>query len=175
VSFSFKAAGVAGMLLKKPDASSARRAVFLCMVPLKMHVARLTDLPAAAARLQAAIAESGCQVVAFEGEMGAGKTTLIRALAAALGVTDDVSSPTFALVNEYHDGHDQPVYHFDFYRIDSIEEAERIGAAEYLDSGYLCLVEWPARVAALLPVPYLEVRVTVLPEDAREIELTIIH
>jgi tRNA threonylcarbamoyladenosine biosynthesis protein TsaE len=67
------------------------------------------------------------------------------------------------------------VYHFDFYRIDSIEEAERIGATEYLDSGYLCLVEWPARVAALLPVPHLEVRVTVQPDEAREIELTIIN
>ena len=145
------------------------------MIPDRFSVAGLADLPAAARRLHAAIADSGCTVVAFEGEMGAGKTTLIRALAATLGVADDVSSPTFALVNEYRDGRDQPVYHFDFYRIDSLEEAERIGATEYLDSGYLCLVEWPARVAALLPVPHLEVRVTAQPDDAREIELTIIH
>ena len=145
------------------------------MLPLPFAVPSLATLPDAALRLRAAIAESGCSVVTFEGEMGAGKTTLIRTLAAALGVTDDVSSPTFALVNEYRDGRDQPVYHFDFYRIDSIEEAERIGATEYLDSGYLCLVEWPARVAALLPVPHLEVRVTVQPDEAREIELTIIN
>jgi tRNA threonylcarbamoyladenosine biosynthesis protein TsaE len=145
------------------------------MLPLNFTVPTLTALPAAAIRLQAAITEAGLSVVAFEGEMGAGKTTLIRALATALGVADDVSSPTFALVNEYRDGHDRPVYHFDFYRIDSIEEAERIGATEYLDSGYLCLVEWPARVAALLPVPHLEVRVTVLPDEARKIELTIIN
>ncbi len=145
------------------------------MVSLTISAASLADLPAAAARLQAAIVESGCPVVAFEGEMGAGKTTLIRALAATLGVADDVSSPTFALVNEYRDGRDRPVYHFDFYRIDSIEEAERIGAVEYFDSGYLCLVEWPARVAALLPVPHLEVRVTALPDDVREIEATIIQ
>ncbi len=107
--------------------------------------------------------------------MGAGKTTLIRALATALAVADDVSSPTFALVNEYRDGRGQPVYHFDFYRIDSVEEAERMGAAEYLDSGYLCLVEWPARVAALLPVPRLEVRLNVLGGGAREIQLKIIN
>lgn len=145
------------------------------MHPLTLTVSSLAGLPAAAAQLQAAIAEAGCPVVAFEGEMGAGKTTLIRALAAALGVGDDVSSPTFALVNEYRDGRDQPVYHFDFYRIDSIGEAERMGAAEYLDSGYLCLVEWPGRVAALLPVPYLEVRVLLLPDETREIALKIIN
>ena len=133
----------------------------------------LAELPAAAALLRTAIAEAGCPVVAFEGEMGAGKTTLIRALCAALGVADDVSSPTFALVNEYRDGRDQPIYHFDFYRIDSVEEAERIGASEYFDSGYLCLVEWPARVAALLPLPYLEVQITVQPDESRVIEFTI--
>ena len=133
----------------------------------------LADLPAAAAQLRTAIADAGCPVVAFEGEMGAGKTTVIRALCAALGVADDVSSPTFALVNEYRDGRDQPVYHFDFYRVDSEEEAERIGASEYFDSGYLCLVEWPVRVAGLLPLPYLEVRVSVQPDESREIELKI--
>jgi tRNA threonylcarbamoyladenosine biosynthesis protein TsaE len=144
------------------------------MLPFTIPVPSFADLPAAAAQVQAALAESSCSVVAFEGEMGAGKTTLIRALAAVLGVVDDVSSPTFALVNEYRDGRDRPIYHFDFYRIDSIDEAERIGAAEYLDSGYLCLVEWPARVAVLLPEPRLEVRIAVLSAEAREIELKII-
>lgn len=105
--------------------------------------------------------------------MGAGKTTLIRALAATLGVDDDVSSPTFSLVNEYRDPHNRPVYHFDFYRIESIDEAERLGAAEYLDSGYLCLVEWPTRVAALLPLPHLEVAISVAPDESREIQLKI--
>lgn len=145
------------------------------MLPLNIAVPTLADLPAAARRVQAAIDESRCSVVAFEGEMGAGKTTLIRALAATLGVADDVSSPTFALVNEYRDGHSRPVYHFDFYRIDSVEEAERLGAAEYFDSGYLCLVEWPARVTPLLPFPHLEVRLNVLSREAREIELKIIN
>ena len=145
------------------------------MFPKIIPVAGLADLPATAAQLQAAIAESGCTVVAFEGEMGAGKTTLIRALAATLGISDDVSSPTFALVNEYRDGQGKPVYHFDFYRIESLDEAERMGAAEYLDSGYLCLVEWPARVAALLPAPRLEVRIEALSAESREIELKIIN
>ncbi|GAC1367757.1 MAG: tRNA (adenosine(37)-N6)-threonylcarbamoyltransferase complex ATPase subunit type 1 TsaE [Hymenobacter sp.] len=147
---------------------------FRHMLPLTIAVPHLVDLPVAALRLQVALAESGCSVVAFAGEMGAGKTTLIRALAAALGVADDVSSPTFALVNEYRDGRDRPVYHFDFYRIDSVDEAERMGAAEYLDSGYLCLVEWPARVTPLLPAPRLEVRLDVLPDGGRTMHITII-
>lgn len=138
-----------------------------------ISIPSLAALPAAARQLHQRIADSGCSVVAFEGEMGAGKTTLIRALAAELGVADDVSSPTFALVNEYRDDHDKPVYHFDFYRIDSPEEAERMGAAEYFDSGYLCLVEWPARVARLLPLPYLEVNVVVLPNESREVRFVI--
>ena len=143
------------------------------MLPSTIALPTLAELPTAAAQLRAAIAEAACPVVAFEGGMGAGKTTLIRALCAALGVADDVSSPTFALVNEYRNGRDQPVYHFDFYRIDSENEAERIGASEYFDSGYLCLVEWPARVAGLLPLPYLEVRLTVQPDESRVIELII--
>jgi tRNA threonylcarbamoyladenosine biosynthesis protein TsaE len=139
-----------------------------------IQLASLAGLPAAATRLRDLIAEAACPVVAFEGEMGAGKTTLIRALCGALGVADDVSSPTFSLVNEYRDQLDRPVYHFDFYRIDSLDEAERIGAAEYFDSGYLCLVEWPARVAPLLPRPYLEVSIQVQPDESRTIELKII-
>ncbi|MBO2030937.1 tRNA (adenosine(37)-N6)-threonylcarbamoyltransferase complex ATPase subunit type 1 TsaE [Siccationidurans ginsengisoli] len=126
----------------------------------------------AAQQLAAAIAESGRSVVAFEGEMGAGKTTLIRALCAALGVEDDVSSPTFALVNEYRDGRGQPIYHFDFYRVDSEEEAARLGAAEYFDSGYLCLVEWPSRVASLLPPQRLLVELTVTGPESRQLSIT---
>ena len=145
------------------------------MLPTSIALPTLAELPAAAAQLLAALTEAACPVVAFEGEMGAGKTTLIRAFCAALVVVDDVTSPTFALVNEYRNGRDQPVYHFDFYRIDSENEAERIGASEYFDSGYLCLVEWPARVAGLLPLPYLEVRLTVQPDESRTVELKIIN
>jgi tRNA threonylcarbamoyladenosine biosynthesis protein TsaE len=142
---------------------------------MQIELPNLAALPAAAATLAMAIAESGHSVVAFEGEMGAGKTTLIRALGQVLGVADDVSSPTFALVNEYRDGRGRPVYHFDFYRVDSEEEAARLGAAEYFDSGYLCLVEWPARVAGLLPPAYLQVALTVTGSETREIQLSSIN
>ena len=145
------------------------------MLSVQLSVPALAALPAAAQQLAAAIAASGCPVVALVGEMGAGKTTLVRALGATLGITDDISSPTFGLVHEYRDGRGAPVYHFDFYRIDSVDEAARIGAAEYFDSGYLCLVEWPDHVAALLPVPRLELTLTPTGPEAREIELKIIN
>ena len=145
------------------------------MLSVQLSVPALAALPAAAQQLAAAIVASGCPVVALVGEMGAGKTTLVRALGATLGIIDDISSPTFGLVHEYRDGRGAPVYHFDFYRIDSVEEATRIGAAEYFDSGYLCLVEWPDRVAALLPVPRLELTLTPTGPEAREIELKIIN
>ena len=145
----------------------------ICLMTIT--IPNLAALPATAQQLATAIAESGHSVVAFEGEMGAGKTTLIRALGAVLGVADDVSSPTFALVNEYRDGRGQPVYHFDFYRVDSEAEAARLGAAEYFDSGYLCLVEWPARVAGLLPPAYLQVALAVTGPETRELQLSIIN
>ncbi len=145
------------------------------MLPAQLSVATLADLPAAARQLATAITASGCTVVAFEGGMGAGKTTLIRALGAALGIEDAVSSPTFALVNEYRDGRGAPVYHFDFYRVDSVDEAARMGAPEYFDSGYLCLIEWPARVEALLPAPRLEITVIPTGPESRKIELKIIN
>ena len=141
------------------------------MLPTTLEIPTLAAVPAAAQQLAAAIAASGQTVVAFEGEMGAGKTTLIRALCAALGVQDDVSSPTFALVNEYRSGLGQPIYHFDFYRVDSEEEAARLGAAEYFDSGYLCLVEWPSRVAGLLPPQRLLVELAVTGPESRELSI----
>ena len=136
-------------------------------------VLSLAALPDAARQVAAVLARTNLLIVALEGEMGAGKTTFVRALAAALGVADDVSSPTFSLVNEYRDGRNQPVYHFDFYRIESLDEAERIGASEYFDSGYLCLIEWPGRVAELLPKPYLEITVSVAGDESREICLIV--
>jgi len=143
------------------------------MTTFTIEIPNLAALPTAAQQLATAIAESGQALVAFEGEMGAGKTTLIRALCAELGVPDEVSSPTFALVNEYRDGRGQPIYHFDFYRIDSEEEAARLGTAEYFDSGYLCLVEWPSRVAGLLPPQHLLVELAATGPESRQIQLSI--
>ena len=90
-------------------------------------------------------------VICFKGEMGAGKTTLIQSLCAALAVEDVVSSPTFSLINEYQNKAGKSIYHFDCYRIDSEEEALDFGAEEYLYSGNLCLIEWAENIASLLP------------------------
>jgi tRNA threonylcarbamoyladenosine biosynthesis protein TsaE len=139
---------------------------------MTIDIPTLAALPSAAQQLATTIVVSGHTVVALEGEMGAGKTTLIRALGAVLGVADDVSSPTFALVNEYRSKEGEPIYHFDFYRIDSEEEAVRLGVAEYFDSGYLCLVEWPARVAGLLPPAHLQVNVVVTGSESRQLFIT---
>ena len=136
---------------------------------LDILIPSLADLPEAAEKLKAAL--GGQTIILFEGEMGAGKTTFIKALCHSLGVADDVSSPTFALVNEYRNAADQPVYHFDFYRIDRVEEAVGIGAQEYFDSGYLCLIEWPSRVEAILPPNRLLVTFAVTGPESRLLRL----
>jgi len=114
----------------------------------RMRMDRLEDLPGCA-RAIAEVMTGG--VWALKGEMGAGKTTLVSALCALWGVEDAVSSPTFSLVNEYLTAAGDPVYHFDFYRIASEEEAMDMGVDEYFSSGALCLVEWPGRIPGLLP------------------------
>lgn len=91
------------------------------------------------------------QVVAFYGKMGVGKTTFIKALCEEMGVDDVVTSPTFALVNEYTNGHGEPIYHFDFYRIKKLEEVYDMGYEDYFYSGNLCLIEWPELIEDLLP------------------------
>lgn len=110
-------------------------------------------------------------VVAFRGEMGAGKTTLIREIAAVLGATDTVTSPTFAIVNQYKEANNRRIYHFDFYRIDDIREAYDFGYEEYFYSGDLCLVEWPEKIEQLLPENVMTVRITVDSDTARTFEI----
>ncbi len=135
-----------------------------------LTIPSLAALPAAAAQLRATLSDH--TIILFEGEMGAGKTTLIKALCESLGVpAAEVSSPTFALVNEYRAARDQPIYHFDFYRLHTSAEAVAMGALEYFDSGYLCLVEWPSRVADLLPPNHLLVTLTVTGPASRELTL----
>ena len=90
------------------------------------------------------------KVILFKGEMGVGKTTLIKCLCAEIGVEDRITSPTFSLVNEYASPNG-PVYHFDLYRLNNVEELYDIGYEEYLYSGYLCLVEWPEKAMDLMP------------------------
>ena len=118
--------------------------------PTTCRAATLAHLPAAAAWLLAHL--GGRTVVLLEGEMGAGKTTFVRALAAALGVTDAVSSPTYGLVHEYRTATGGALYHFDLYRLRSAREVVDLGIFDYLDApGALSVLEWPERLAELLP------------------------
>lgn len=115
------------------------------------------------------------EVVTFEGDLGAGKTTLIKALCKALGVHDMVSSPTFALVNEYEATNLGPrtrVYHIDLYRLEAEEEAIRAGIEDHLYSGDLCLVEWPQRAWGIIPDHALRVILTSPDIDHRHISVT---
>ena len=114
---------------------------------------------------------SDCPVWCFKGEMGAGKTTLIKSICDQLGVSDSMSSPTFSIVNEYQDKSQQSVYHFDFYRIKDLDEAREIGVEEYFYSGDFCFVEWPELVEPLLPENRIEILITLVDENRREINL----
>lgn len=110
-------------------------------------------------------------VVVFRGEMGAGKTTLIRKIVAAMGSADTVTSPTFAIVNQYRGTNDRPIYHFDFYRIEDIREAYDFGYEEYFYSGELCLVEWPEKIESLLPEEIVTVHIALNDETTRTFEI----
>jgi tRNA threonylcarbamoyladenosine biosynthesis protein TsaE len=104
------------------------------------------------------------RIFAFYGEMGAGKTTLIKDFCRVLGVTENTSSPTFALVNEYQSTNGKTIYHFDMYRIEDPSEAIRIGFEEYLESGNYCFIEWPEKINNLLPLGIVKVEVKASPE-----------
>ena len=139
---------------------------------LKIDVKSVADLEQAARRF---VEEMGDETVyAFYGEMGAGKATFIRALAAALGVEDDVAnSPSFSIINEYRsDTTAELIYHFDLYRLDSMDEAMDIGVEDYFDSGALCLLEWPERIEPMLPDDTVRVTITVNPDESRTITAT---
>ncbi|MCB9012706.1 MAG: tRNA (adenosine(37)-N6)-threonylcarbamoyltransferase complex ATPase subunit type 1 TsaE [Bacteroidales bacterium] len=111
------------------------------------------------------------KVVAFFGEMGAGKTTFIKAICNELGVDDGVSSPTFALVYEYHTSDRQLVYHFDFYRINKASELFDLGYEDYFYSGQYCFIEWPEKASHLIPPDALKVHFNVLPDGKRLLKI----
>lgn len=135
-----------------------------------MEIRSLKELPQAAGFILENL--SGDRVVALYGTMGAGKTTLIREICTALGVGDTVTSPTFAIVNQYIGGEGEPVYHFDFYRINRIEEAFDMGYEEYFYSGDLCLVEWPEKIEQLLPGNTMRVRIEATGPESRTVTIS---
>jgi tRNA threonylcarbamoyladenosine biosynthesis protein TsaE len=109
------------------------------------------------------------RVFAFNGKMGAGKTTFIQAICQVLGTPDNVTSPTFAIINEYHTKAGEPIFHFDFYRIKNLEEAFDLGYEDYFFSGSYCLIEWPEKVEPLLPQGYVKVNIEVENDETRKI------
>ena len=137
----------------------------------KIVIENLSEITDAARRFLSEIGNR--RLIAFYAPMGAGKTTFTTAVCKVLGVNADaVSSPTFAIVNEYRTASGDSVYHFDFYRINRNEEALDIGLYDYLDSGSLCLMEWPENIEELLPEETLKVTVRVLENGSRELRWT---
>ncbi len=116
-------------------------------------------------------AGKGISIWLLKGQMGSGKTTLTRALCNFLGTIDNVSSPTFPIVNEYVLSSGDKLYHFDLYRLQTLREAMDIGIEEYLDSGCWCLIEWPGIIETLLPDTYIELELLVT-DKGRKISLT---
>jgi len=138
-----------------------------------MQIARTVDdlIPVS----KALLSELGNErIFAFEGKMGAGKTTLIKSFCEVLGVEDIVSSPTFSLVNVYNDSDGKNIYHFDFYRIKKLEEVFDIGYEEYFYSGDYCLIEWPEMVKQLMPETYVLVTIEVDESENRLINFKLI-
>lgn len=133
----------------------------------EIHINTIEDLDRAAGEFLEKIGEN--TLVALFAPMGSGKTTFTTAVCRVLGVTDPVGSPTFAIVNEYMRADGDPMYHFDFYRINKLQEAVEIGLYDYLDSGYLCMMEWPENIEELLPEETLKVHIQVNPDQSRTI------
>lgn len=125
----------------------------------KISIDSLSSLPKVAQAILDAAA--GRNIILFRAPMGAGKTTLISEIVTLLGSTDPVSSPTFAIVNEYRDSEGEPIYHFDMYRIGKLEEALDFGCEEYFDSGALCLIEWPELIEELIPDDAMSVEIVI--------------
>lgn len=137
---------------------------------MEIFVKSIDDLQIAARQFADNIGSN--RVFAFYGKMGAGKTTFIKAVCQVLGVDDVVTSPTFAIVNEYTSGQGVPIYHFDFYRIKNLEEVYDMGYEEYVYSGCLCLMEWPELIADILPEDTVRVDIKVNGDDTRVITIT---
>lgn len=136
---------------------------------MKINIHSLENIHEAARQFIAAMGTG--KVFAFYGKMGAGKTTFIKAVCEELGVTDVITSPTFAIVNEYHaDKTGETIYHFDFYRINKIEEVYDMGYEDYFYSGSRCFLEWPELIEELLPEDAVRVTITAADDGERFVE-----
>ena len=118
------------------------------------------------------LSQSKSKILLFYGEMGAGKTTLIKEICSLLDIEDKISSPTFSLVNEYMSRQGESVYHFDFYRIEDEEEAMDIGFEEYIDSDKWCLIEWPQNIENLLPLKSSAIQIQILENGNRALTIS---
>jgi tRNA threonylcarbamoyladenosine biosynthesis protein TsaE len=127
--------------------------------PLVISAVSLSDLPSVTKKI--CEASENETIVAFYGEMGAGKTTLIKEICKTLGSADNVTSPTFSLMNEYRTATGKKIYHFDFYRIKSLTEVYDMGYEDFFYSRNLCLIEWPEKIKQLLPENCLNINITV--------------
>ena len=134
-----------------------------------IRVFKLNDVDALAKELSTRISHP---IVLFDGSMGMGKTTLIKALCNRLNVIDTVSSPTFSLINEYKTKDGKSIYHFDCYRLETPEEAYDFGAEEYLDSGSICLIEWAEKIQPLLPQQVHHIKLEYIDQNTRKIEFS---
>ena len=135
---------------------------------MKITISSLDAINEAAKQFVAAMGSN--RVFAFYGKMGAGKTTFIKALCTELGVDDVITSPTFAIVNEYTAGDGSPIYHFDFYRIKKLDEVYDMGYEDYFYNGGLCLIEWPELIESLLPEDAVEVHIAEQPDGTRTLQ-----
>lgn len=134
---------------------------------MEIIIDNIDSVASAASRF---IAEMGSRrLFAFYGEMGAGKTTFIAEVCRQLGASEDSGSPTFSIVNEYTDSEGHPIYHFDFYRLDTPSDALEIGVDDYFYSGNLCFMEWPERIGSLLPDEAVKVGIDELPDGRRRL------
>lgn len=137
---------------------------------MKILIKDKKHLPAAARKIIAFASEK--KHFAFYGHMGAGKTTIIKAICRELGAGDNVTSPTFTMINEYRTSENETIYHIDFYRIKKPEEVFDFGMEEYFASGAYCLMEWPELIGEILPPGTLNIRITVGDGEQRIIDIS---